>query len=102
MNRLTRRLRKSAECEHVYEGWGPHPGCAEFMDEPELIPCGRKATRTVTIASRDVSHPKGKRQVDKYRFCTEHAVECATYNAGEGKQWGVEVVLVRPLAGGAR
>ena len=25
------------QCDFLWEIWGPHPGCKEFMDAPEMI-----------------------------------------------------------------
>lgn len=37
------------KCDFVHEAWGPHPGCKEFMTEPETWPCSNEAT-TVTVS----------------------------------------------------
>lgn len=34
----------SLRCEITHETWGPHPGCQEFMAEPDVYPCGGWAT----------------------------------------------------------
>lgn len=34
----------SLRCEITHETWGPHPGCREFMTEPDVFPCGGWAT----------------------------------------------------------
>ncbi len=57
-------------CTAVEEAWGPHPGCAEFMDGPEAVwQCPRPATHTVKY----VEPPYLGGGAARERQCTWHA-----------------------------
>jgi hypothetical protein len=63
MKRL--KHRPSIACEAMFEAWGPHEGCREFMDRPDTWGCDKPATHIV----------KGVEQWAgpvKYRTCAEH------------------------------
>lgn len=74
--------------------WGPNDGCAEFMTEPDEMPCGRPATRTLTTYFYDTH--QGKRGSITEHLCTDHAAMHAIIDGGSST---VEAVHVRPLAG---
>lgn len=62
-------------CTVIEEAWGPHPGCAEFMDGPDAVwQCTGPATHTV----KDISPYDGPQ---RDRECARHARISATYGA---------------------
>ena len=65
-HRRARRHRPAVGCSYVIEAWGPHPGCAEFMSQPDQIPCWQPATHVVKTTS-----PDGERWHE--RMCAFHA-----------------------------
>jgi len=55
-------------CYHAWEAWGPHPGCKEFMTQPEaIIQCAEPAQYVAKCTS-----PWGE---ERYLVCTQHARE---------------------------
>ena len=41
-------IEATIQCEFYWEAWGPHPGCKEFMQEPEaIIQCADPAAYVV-------------------------------------------------------
>lgn len=68
-------------CEAIGETWGPHPGCAEFMSEPEVWTCTDPATHVVKYpdsVNRDVANgrwlPSYMHVPSRLRMCRDHAV----------------------------
>jgi hypothetical protein len=51
MTTTTRRRRRrpmpAIRCFHVFEAWGPHEGCREFMTRPDVFVCRQPATHVV-------------------------------------------------------
>lgn len=58
-------------CQFTHEAWGPHPGCKEFMDEPEIYQCGQPATGIIV----EIDHAPpiyGGTTVEIMYVCQEH------------------------------
>ena len=64
-------------CEHVWEAWGPHEGCREFMTEPEaIVQCDEPAT--VVITGLEFGFEPPHEPVERRTFsCTHHAADIA-------------------------
>lgn len=64
-------------CMFEVEAWGPHPGCAEFMDEVETWTC--EAPADVIHIVEEVGMPEADdpdRVVTVLTLCREHAELC--------------------------
>lgn len=86
-------------CEFVYEAWGPHPGCAEFMDQPDEFPCGEKATVTFAFNDHWYQAMTGEDGRDELRYCAKHAAEFRA-DPGEGMEI-IEETSIRKVVGRA-
>lgn len=61
-------------CEYQAETWGPHPGCAEFMSEPEVWPpCGDPATVRFEFRDDWLEAMTGEDGHTVLHRCAEHA-----------------------------
>ena len=60
----------NTNCGIIIEAWGPHPGCAEFMDEPDQFRCGVAAD--VQFVLNDLVWDGGPYTLNA---CREHAGE---------------------------
>ena len=58
-------------CDATIEVWGPHPGCREFMSEPETFVCGEQAVRLWVVEEHD---PDG-RELVTYARCNDHGLD---------------------------
>jgi hypothetical protein len=67
------KMVKARKCMFYHETWGPHPGCAEFMDSPEVWTCSDPAEFVVKYPERRLVMPLG----DVFTFEAEKSVVCA-------------------------
>lgn len=74
---------KPGTCEHQFEAWGPHEGCAEFMVEPETWLCGDRATATVVVTEPDVVAQDGSMATWEMTLCEDHALQLTSELAVE-------------------
>lgn len=86
-----------AACEFVHQVWGPHEGCAEFMDEPDTFTCGGPASTRFLLYDEMVA-AYGEDPFSTWTLCPEHATllrdDLATGNAN-----GTSIVLEAPVDG---
>lgn len=69
-----------SRCQATQELWGPHPGCKEYMSEPEaIVVCGERATWRVTEEHfwppECEEDGNGTTTVETQVFCTMHGAE---------------------------
>lgn len=68
------RSKFAPDCDATIEVWGPHPGCREFMTEPECFPCSAPATAAVTVEEVVYDDEAGEMASERttYLRCAEH------------------------------
>lgn len=63
------------KCEASDYYWGPHPGCREFMTEPEVAPCQEEAEYLVVTVVSEWDGLQGTEQMYTNVFCERHTQE---------------------------
>lgn len=63
-------------CMVEVEAWGPHPGCKEFMDAPDIFPCGGDAEWRVVWVERWMGQGY---EFNAEILCADHMEEMTPY-----------------------
>lgn len=69
MKKFRRKPKPGKQCDLVRETWGPHPGCAEFMDKPEVHPCNGPATHVLKFTEPGYEPGDAKTMTYKWKLC---------------------------------
>lgn len=80
------------ECQAVFQVYGPHPGCAEFMAAPDEMPCGEKATVRLSYRDHRYEALTGQDGHGEMQWCPTHAEE-ERQDPGEGVEILREIAL---------
>ena len=91
-------------CQIEIESWGPHPGCAEFMDGPEAVfDCGDEATHHAIIEEQDLDdqgYPVNSTHLERVPVCSTHVctiTDAANRNPGRWIDHGSRLLRFEPI-----